>query len=153
MNDQGKGCPSEEQLLQAISTDELPKWTEHIGGCSECQVLIAVVEAIRCESHLAQGQARPPSARWILFQAEMRRLRAAAATVTLPLKMAGRFAFLAGLVVAMAVWYSVGSGVPSWREAVSISSNQLAPVLFIAAASVPAFFVMALVLRTLWAED
>jgi len=57
------------------------------------------------------------------------------------------------LVVAMAVWYSVGSGVTSWREAVSTGSNQPAPVLFIAAASVPAFFVMALVLRTLWAED
>ena len=89
----------------------------------------------------------------ILFQADMRRRRAAAATVTLPLKMVGRFAFLAGLVVAMAVWYSVGSGVTSWREAVSTGSNQPAPVLFIAAASVPAFFVMALVLRTLWAED
>jgi hypothetical protein len=68
-------------------------------------------------------------------------------------KDVGRFAFLAGLVVAMAVWYSVGSGVTRWREAISTGSNQPAPVLFIAAASVPAFFVMALVLRTLWAED
>jgi predicted anti-sigma-YlaC factor YlaD len=153
MNDQGRGCPTEEQLLQAISTDELPKWTEHIGGCSECQALIAVVEVIRYESHLAQGQARPPSTQWILFQAEMRKRRAAAATVTLPLKMVKRLAFLAGLVVIMVVWYSVGSGVTSWREGLSTGSNQPAPVLFLAAASVPAFFVMALVLRTLWAED
>jgi hypothetical protein len=153
MNDQGKGCPSEEQLRQAVSTDELHKWTEHIGGCSECQALIAVVDAIRYESHLAQGQARPPSAQWILFQAEIRRRRAAAAKVTLPLKMVGRFAFLAGLVVAMAVWYSVRSGVTSWRETLSTGSNQPAPVLFIAAASVPVFFVLALVLRILWTED
>lgn len=153
MNDQGKVCPSEEQLLQAISTDELPRWTEHIGGCSECQALMAVVDAIRYESHLAQGQARPPSAQWILFQAEIRRRRAAAARVTLPLRMVGRFAFLVGLVVAMAVWYSVGSGVTNWRESLTTASNQPAPILFIAAASVPAFFVMALVLRILWTED
>src|SRR6266480_5502676 len=104
MNDQGKGCPSEEQLLQAISTYELSKWTEHIGSCSECQALITVVEAIRCESHLAQDQARPPSTQWILFQADIRRSRAAAATVTLPLKMVGRFAFLFLFLVTRAAW-------------------------------------------------
>jgi len=153
MNNQGKGCPSEEQLLQASSTDELARWTDHIGACSECQALISVVDAIRHERHLAQGQARPPSAQWILFQAELRRRRAAAAKVTLPMKMVARFAFLAGLVVAVAFWYSAGSGVPRWRESLLIGSNQPAPVLFLAAASVPAFFVVALVLRTLWAED
>ena len=153
MNDQRKECPSEEQLLQAASTEELGKWADHIAACSECQALMAVVDAIRYESHLAQGQARPPSARWILFQAEIRRRRAAAAKVTLPLKMVVRFAFLALLVVAMGVWYLVGSGVTSWRESLSIGSNQPTPVLFIAAASVPAFFVVALVLRILWAED
>src|SRR5260370_5886660 len=150
MNDQGKGCPSEEQLLEAISRDELPKWAEHIGSCSECQALMAVVDAIQYESHLAQGHARPPSAQWILFQAEIRRRRAAAAKVALPLEMVGRFALVAGLVVAMAVWYSVGSGVTNWRESLSAGSNQPAPVLVIAAASVPAFFVVALVLRIPW---
>jgi hypothetical protein len=153
MNDQGKGCPSEEQLLQEISTRELPRWTEHIGGCSRCQALVAVVDAIRYESQLAQGQARPPSAQWILFQAEIRRRRAAVAKVTLPMKMVVRFALLAALVVAIAIWHSVGSGATSWRESLSLGSNQPAPVLLIAAASVPAFFVMALVLRILWAED
>lgn len=153
MNDQGKGCPSEEQLLQAILTDQLPRWREHIEGCPECRALMTVVDAIRYDRHLAQGQARPPSVQWILFQAEIRRRRAAAARVNLPLRMVGRFAFLVGLVVAMAIWYSVGSGLTSWRESITTASNQPAPVLFIAAASVPAFFVMALVLRILWTED
>jgi hypothetical protein len=67
----------------------------------------------------------------------------------MPLEMAGRFAWVAGLVVAMAVWYSVGSGVTNWREGLSTGLNQPAPVLFIAAASVPAFFVVVLVLRLL----
>jgi hypothetical protein len=153
MNDQGKGCPNEEQLLQAMSTAELSNWREHIGSCQECQSFMAAVDAIRYENNVAQGQARPPSAQWILFQAEIRRRRAEVAKGTLPMKMVARFAFLAGLAVTMGVWYSVGSGVTSWRETLSTTSNQPAPVLFIAAASVPAFFLVTLVLRTLWTED
>jgi hypothetical protein len=153
MNDQGKECPSEGQLLQVVSTDELSRWAEHIRGCSECQALAAVVDAIRHESQLAQGQARPPSPQWILLQAEIRRRRAAAAKVTLRSERVGRFAFVAGLVLAMAAWWSVGSAVTSWRGSLSTGPNQPAPVLFIAAASVPAIFVVALVLRILWAED
>jgi predicted anti-sigma-YlaC factor YlaD len=153
MNDQGKGCPSEEQLLLAISTDEWAKWTDHLGSCSACQALMSVADAIRHERPLAQGQARLPSVQWILFQAEIRRRREAATKIAVPLKIVVRFALLAGLVVAMAVWYSVGSGVISSRESLSIGLNQPTPGLFIAAASVPAFFIVALVLRILWAED
>lgn len=153
MTDQRKRCPSEEQLLRAVPTDELSEWAEHIRVCSECQALMAVVDAIRHESQLAQDQARPPSPQWILFQAEIRKRRAAAAKVTLRLERAGRFAFVAGLIVAMAAWRSFGSAITSWRENLSTGSNQVAPVLLIAAASVPAIFVVALVLRILWAED
>lgn len=153
MNDQGKGCPSEEQLLRAVPTDELSGWAEHIRGCSECQALMAVVDAIRHESQVAQGQARPPSPQWILFQAEIRRRRAAAAKVTLRLERILQFAFVAGLVIAMAAWCSVASAVTSWRESLSTGPNQPAPVLFVVAASVPAIFVVALVLRIVWAED
>jgi predicted anti-sigma-YlaC factor YlaD len=153
MTGQRKGCPSEEQLLRTVRTDELSGWAEHIRVCSECQALMAVVAAIRHESQLAQGQARPPSPQWILFQAEIRRRRAAATKVTLRLETVGRLAFVAGLVVAMAAWRSLESAVTSWRESLSTGSHQLAPVVFIAAASVPAIFVVALVLRILWAED
>jgi hypothetical protein len=155
MSDVAARCPSEEELLQAMSSEEWPQLSKHIEGCSACQSLLAITEAIRHDIGLAQREAQLPSAQWIIFQAEIRRHRDAAARVTLPLERVGRFAFVAGLVVILAALYSVGSAVFGNRGGLSPGSGATSQPagLLIAVAAVPVMLLVTIVLQILWTED
>lgn len=155
MSDELAGCPSEEQLLLAISSEERNQWSQHVECCAACQSLVLVIGAIRHEGGRAQGQAQLPSAQWTLFQAEIRRRRDGAHRATLPLAMAGRFGFIAGLVAVLAAWYWTGSSAVGGTGSLSVGAGTglQSPGLLIAVASVPVVLLVMLVLQILWAED
>jgi hypothetical protein len=155
MNKEMVGCPSEEQLLRALSNDELLQWSPHVEGCSACQAFIAVVEAIRHESTAAKLGVEPPSVQWILFYSELRRRREAAVRVMLPLRWVSNCGLAAGLIIACAVLYSAPTpifGDSGWLMSNTRVASQ--PVgLLVAIATIPVMLLVTGVLRTIWAEE
>jgi hypothetical protein len=106
MNNEAARCPGEDELLRAIANDEeWSRWSRHVETCSTCRSLVVVAEAIRHETTAAERQAPVPSAQWILFHAEIRRRRDAAASVTRGLRRVDGFGFAAGLAAILIAWY------------------------------------------------
>jgi hypothetical protein len=150
-----EGCPTEEQLLRALSNDDLIQWSEHLAVCSKCDAFISVVRAIRQEAVASRQVAEVPSARWMLLHSEIRRRREAADQVTLPLRWMAGGGFAAGLIVVAAVLYAtdptVFFGVPSLTGTAPQASQPCG--VLIAIATIPMMVLVMCVLRVIWAED
>jgi hypothetical protein len=150
-----EGCPTEEQLLRALSNDDLIQWSEHLAVCSTCDAFISVVEAIRQEAVASRQVAEVPSARWMLLHSEIRRRREAADQVTLPLRWMTGAGFAAGLIAVAAALYvanpNVFFGVPSPTGSARHASQPLG--VLIAVATIPVMLLVMCVLRVIWAED
>ena len=150
-----EGCPTEEQLLRALSNDDLIQWSGHLAVCSKCEAFISVVQAIRLEAVTSSQVAELPSARWMLLHSELRKRREAADRATLPLRRMTGGGFAAGLIVFAAAWYAADPtiffGVPSLTGTAPHTSQPFG--LLIAIATIPGMLLVMCVLRTLWAED
>jgi len=148
-------CPTEEQLLRALSNDDLIQWSEHVAICSKCDAFISVVQAIRQEAVVSRQVAELPSARWMLLHSEIRRRREAADQVTLPLRWMAGGGFAAGLIVVAAALYAADPtiflGVPSLTDPTAHTSQPFG--VLIAIATTPVMLLVMCVLRVIWAED
>ena len=150
-----EGCPTEEQLLRALSNDDLIQWSEHLAVCSKCDAFISVVQAIRQEADASKQMAELPPARWMLLHSEIRRRREAADQVTLPLKWMAGGGFAAGLIIVAAALYeanpTVFFGVPSLTSTAPHASQPFG--VLVAIATMPVALLVMCVLRVIWAED
>ena len=150
-----EGCPTEEQLLRALSNDDLIQFSEHLAVCSKCDAFISVVQAIRREAVASRQTAELPSARWMLLHSEIRRRREAAGQVTLPLRWMAGGGFAAGLIIVAAALYAANPtvlfGVPSLTGAAPHASQPFG--VLIAIATIPVVLVVMCVLRVIWDED
>ena len=150
-----EGCPTEEQLLRALSNDHLIQWSEHLAVCSKCDAFISVVQAIRQEAVASRQMAELPSARWILLHTEIRRRREAADQVTLPLRWMAGGGFSACLIIVAVALYAANPtvffGVPSLTGTAPHASQPFG--VLIAIATMPVVLLVMCVLRVIWAED
>jgi hypothetical protein len=150
-----EGCPTEEQLLRALSNDDLIQWSEHLAVCCKCDAFVSVVRAIRQEAVTSRQDAEPPSARWMLLHSEIRRRREAAEQVTLPLRRMAGGGFAVGLIVVAAGWYAADPtiflGVPRLLGTAPQVSQPFG--VLIAIATIPVMLLVMCVLRVIWAED
>lgn len=155
MNSLIEGCPTEEQLLRALSNDDLIQWSEHLAVCSKCDALVSVVQAIRQEAVLSRQPAELPSARWMLLHSDIRRRREAADQVTLPLRWMAGGGFAAGLIIFSAALYTANTtiflGAPDLTRSAGSASQPFG--VFIAVATIPVMLLVTCVLREIWAED
>jgi hypothetical protein len=155
MSNLNAGCPTEEELLKALSHGDLSQWSKHIASCSKCEDLVTVVHAIHDDAELARRNAEVPSARWMVLHAEIRKRRESAQKAIRPL----RWMTLGGYTVALAVVIAALRGAlptlflggPSVTMSNRIVSEPLGSL--IAVAAVPIMLLVTSVLRTLWAED
>jgi len=147
MNDEITECPLADQSLGAAD------WSLHIESCAACQSLISVAGAIRAEAGEACRQADPPSAQWILLQAELRRRQEVANRAAWPLRWMARVGVLACMIASFAAVYSAAPEIAgALRSSESVQSPQ--PLgLLIPTTMVPLILLMTCVLRTLWADD
>ncbi len=147
MNSEITECPLADQPFGAAD------WSLHVESCPACQSLMSVASAIRAEAGEACREADPPSAQWILFQAELRLRHEAANRAAWPLRWMARVGVLAGMVGSLAAVYAATPEIASaLRSSESIQSPQ--PLgLLIPTTMVPLILLMTCVLKTLWAED
>jgi hypothetical protein len=150
-----EGCPTEEQLLRALSNDDLMQWSEHVAVCPKCDAFISVIQAIRQEAITSRQVAELPSARWMLLHSEIRRRREAADQVILPLRWMAGGGFAAALVVVAAALYAADPkiflGVPNLTDTATHASQPFG--VLIAIATIPVMLLVMCVLRVIWAED
>jgi len=150
-----EGCPTEEQLLRALSNDDLMQWSEHLAICPKCDAFILVIQSIRQEATMSRQVAELPSASWMLLHSEIRRRREAADQVMLPLRWMAGGGFAAGLIVIAAVWYAADPkiflGVPGLVGTAPQAPQPLG--VFIAIATLPVMLLVMCVLHVIWAED